>query len=272
MRELNAEGQRLVSDLSQRYGVSGDAVMTLLRALIAGNGRMAQFSHPELGGMGQWSQGGMIMVGDMFNNGLKAQIDGLCSELSNALRGQNLLAAPVSSQSENQVGSSLSVPGGSSSWWPAELGQPSSTGAQNDVRYAFFPATRRLAIELGGRLTVYDTGDHQIGGVSQQQGSGASLTFTSQYGLVRVADLPIVRPPEANAVDAPSVVVAPPEPPELVSEPVAPPDQHLAPAVAVTSSSDDLFDKIERLAALRAKGILTEDEFAAKKAELLARL
>ena len=60
------------------------------------------------------------------------------------------------------------------------------------MRYAFFPATRRLAIELGGRLTVYDTGDHQIGGVSQQQGSGASLTFTSQHGLVRVADLPVV--------------------------------------------------------------------------------
>jgi hypothetical protein len=31
-------------------------------------------------------------------------------------------------------------------------------------------------------------------------------------------------------------------------------------------------DKIERLATLRQKGILTEDEFAAKKAELLARL
>ena len=76
MRELNAEGQRLVSDLSQRYGVSDDAVTTLLRALVAGNGSMAQFSHPELGGMGQWSQGGMIMVGDMFNQGLKARSTG----------------------------------------------------------------------------------------------------------------------------------------------------------------------------------------------------
>ncbi len=27
---------------------------------------------PELGGMGQWSTGGMLMIGDMFNNGLKA--------------------------------------------------------------------------------------------------------------------------------------------------------------------------------------------------------
>jgi hypothetical protein len=41
-------------------------------------------------------------------------------------------------------------------------------------------------------VTVYDTLDHQIGGVSQQQGSGGSLTFTSQYGTVSVSSLPIV--------------------------------------------------------------------------------
>ena len=77
-------------------------------------------------------------------------------------------------------------------WWPAELGVPSSTGAQNDIRYACFPATRRLAIQIDGRVTVYDTLDHQISGFSQQQSGDASLTFTSQHGLVRVADLPVV--------------------------------------------------------------------------------
>ena len=34
----------------------------------------------------------------------------------------------------------------------------------------------------------------------------------------------------------------------------------------------DLFVKIERLAELHKKGILSSEEFAAKKAELLARL
>ena len=261
MRELNAEGQRVVSDLSHRYGVSGDAVTTLLRALVAGNGSMAQFSHPELGGMGQWSQGGMIMVGDMFNQGLKARVDGLCSELANALRGQNLFAAPSSAQAQSQGGSSLFVQGGSFSWWPAELGQPSSTGAQNDVRYAFFPATRRLAIELGGRLTVYDTGDHQIGGVSQQQGSGASLTFTSQYGLVRVADLPVVRDRRGRSASSRLAVGA-------ARQCSAGATRQRRPTAAMPSS-DDVIDKIERLAALRQKGILTDEEFAAKKAELL---
>jgi hypothetical protein len=35
---------------------------------------MAQFSHPDFGGMSQWSHG-MTMVGDMFNDGLKSKLD-----------------------------------------------------------------------------------------------------------------------------------------------------------------------------------------------------
>lgn len=55
------------------------------------------------------------------------------------------------------------------SWWPAGLSDPSSTGGQNGVRYAFFPAQRRLAVEQNGRVRQYDTGSHRISGVSQQQ-------------------------------------------------------------------------------------------------------
>jgi len=47
-------------------------------------------------------------------------------------------------------------------------------------------------VELNGHVTVYDSRDHQIGGVSQQQGSGGSLTFTSQHGTVDVSSLPIL--------------------------------------------------------------------------------
>ena len=39
-----------------------------------------------------------------------------------------------------------------------------------------------------------------------------------------------------------------------------------------TASADDIFAKIERLAELRQKGILTDEEFAAKKTELLSRI
>jgi hypothetical protein len=74
-------------------------------------------------------------------------------------------------------------------WWPDDLGSPSSSGGQNDVRYAFFPDKQRLAIDQGGRVTVYDSSDHKISGVSQQQGGSSSLAFTSQKGGVKVDEL-----------------------------------------------------------------------------------
>lgn len=78
---------------------------------------------------------------------------------------------------------------GGEAWWPAELGQPSSSGAQNGMRYAFFPEARRLLIERDGSVTQYDSGDHRISGVSQQDGSSRSLAFTSQQGTVNLDEL-----------------------------------------------------------------------------------
>jgi hypothetical protein len=272
MHDLTPEGLRLVEDVARRKGVSLDAAVTLLRALEQGNGSQAQFNHPELGGMGQWSQGGMIMIGDMFNSGLKYRVDSLCIELAALLKAQPLVAPPPNSQSQSQGGAgvSLFVPGAgtSGSLWPAELGAPNSTGAQNDLRYAWFSGTRRLAIQQGGKLSIYDTGDHLISGFSQQQGSDQSLSFNSQFGLVRVADLPMVLPRDEQPAEAPAsapqpaVANTPPPTPFDSSPPSAPP----------MASSDDIFTKIERLADLRQKGILTDEEFSAKKAELLSRI
>jgi hypothetical protein len=135
MQNLTPEGLRIVTDAAKRHGVSLDAALTLLGALARGNGRQAQFNHPDLGGMGQWSQGGMIMIGDMFNQGLKHRVDTLCKELAGFLSSQPLAndeARGLQSQSQSGVGVSLFVAGtGSASrWWPAELGNPASTGAQ----------------------------------------------------------------------------------------------------------------------------------------------
>ncbi len=255
MQKLPAQGQQIVEAIAQRYGVSTDAVITLLSALIAGNGTMAQFTHPELGGSGQWMQGGMTMVGDMFNNALKTRVL------------QSLRRQPHSQrQSGRQTYGpevSLCVPaasGAPSHWWPAELGMPSSTGAQNNIRYAYFPATRRLAIAIKGHVTIYDTLDHQMSGVSQQQSAGASLTFTSQFGFVPLVILPVV---SVDGVPPADTRAAHKQEPEL-SGPAA-----QAPA---EESQEDIIAKIERLAALKTKGILSEEEFASTKAELLKRL
>ena len=159
--------------------------------------------------------------------------------------------------------------GPASQWWPAELGSPASTGAQNDLRYACFPGSRQLAIQQGGQVRVYDTGEHRISGFSQQQGGDQSLTFTSQYGLVRVADLVLVVPEgdrprnPAPSGSAPLPAQAPQS--ETRAAPTAPP-------AAARPAVEDIVKTIERLAELRQKNILTEEEFASKKAELLSRL
>ena len=77
-----------------------------------------------------------------------------------------------------------------SDWWPEGLSNPGSSGAQNGMRYAFFPDQRRLAIEQDGKVTQYDTGEHRISGVSQQQsGAGGTPKFTSQQGDVDLKSL-----------------------------------------------------------------------------------
>lgn len=192
MQEPSPELRRFVTELQRRHGVSGDAVLTLARALVAGRGTMAQFSHPELGGTGQWSQGGMTQVGAMFDDALKARVAALCDELAAYLRRHARPDDAPADRGSREPG----TPGepAEASWWPAGLGRPASTGAQNDTRYAYFPESRRLAVQAGGRTTLHDTGDHRIGGVAQAQAGGGpgSLAFTSQHGPVRLADLPVV--------------------------------------------------------------------------------
>ena len=104
MRQLSASGQQLVNDIAHRHGFSVDATLTMLDAVINGNGGMAQFSHPEFAGSGQWMRGGMTMVSDMFNSNLKGRVDGLCSELSNLIANQPDLVRSGSFQSQSQGG------------------------------------------------------------------------------------------------------------------------------------------------------------------------
>ncbi len=285
MRQLTPEGQQVINNIAQRYNFSPDAVFSMLQSVINGNGSMAQFNHREFGGSGQWMKGGMIMLGDMFNNNLKYSVGGLCQELSNLVANQPNLIQTGSFQSQNQgtqqqgnysnTGSqqqnnagpsgpvSLFVPppaGSSGNWWPAGLQFPNSTGAQNNVRYAYFATIRRLAIEANGHVTLYDTLDHQIGGFSQQQSVGGSITFTSQYGLVDVKSLPVI------SVDNEPVPIS------VQSQPVSSNFQPSSVNTQMTNQEADIFGAIEKLANLKDKGILTDDEYSAKKAELLSRL
>ena len=77
-------------------------------------------------------------------------------------------------------------------WWPAHFGNPSSAGSQDGLRYAFFRDQRRLIVDRAGTTTVYDTGEHDIGAVSQAKATLSSVEFTSQGGPVALGDLPVI--------------------------------------------------------------------------------
>lgn len=173
------------ANLARKHGVRVDTIRQLFNALQAGGGDRAQFTIPELGGMGQWSSGGMLMIGDMFNDGLKAKVSDLCSELSEIAKDH----ASDKQTSPERQGQAYEHAASNDIWFLSELGVPSSSGEQNSMRYAFFPSTRRLAINDGKQTTVYDTADHHIFGVSQQQGSSQDLAFSSQHGSVELSTL-----------------------------------------------------------------------------------
>lgn len=274
---LTDTGINLVKDISTRYNLSYDAVMHMLIAVNQGGCSMAQFNCPELGGSGQWMRGGMIMVGDMFNYGLKNTVDNLCNELVTILNN-------------NQVFPTLAAgTPGSNQWWPKELGSPFSSGAQNNIRYAIF--SNRLAIELNGQVTIYDTLDHQISAVSQQQGSNASLTLNSQWGNISINSLPVVfssSQRDDNPRESQNVLHATQAP---AQQPVSPPntDEQTQQNQQIDSqifhnntfahqqgrqqfSVADTLEIIEKLAKLKEAGAITENEFDAKKTELLQRI
>jgi len=234
-------GLQIIAD---RHGVSLDAVRHLVRALEAGHGTMAQFDHPELGGFGQWSSGGMTMIGAMFDTGLKARVAALCSDLVRTLPPGGFV------ESGDKPGA----------WWPEDLGRPGASGAQNGIRYAYFPDRQRLAVETDGRVALYATDGHHITGVSQQQGGSGSLHFSGPGGGV---DLESLRRVEEDA--AYRFAPASPESPAPTAVPGVSPPHPPSPADAILAT-------LERLAELQRKGVLTEAEFSAKKAELLARL
>jgi len=197
----------LIRELALRYGISEEAVRTICVALERSGGGLAQFSHPDLGGYGQWMPG-MTQIGDMFNSALRDRVDRLCQELNEHIFSEHKMDAadrpempptsepnpmkpmqPMSPMKPMKPMEPMKAP---ERWWPEDLGEaPNSAGGQNETRYAFFGEKRRLAVDTGdGKVHVYDTGDHRISGVQQHQsGSGRKTTFTSQHGEVDLATL-----------------------------------------------------------------------------------
>ena len=119
-----------------------------------------------------------------------------------------------------------------------------------------------------GKITLYDTLDHRIGGVQQQQGGYAgSLTFSSQYGMFSVDTLPLVSLGSDRAIVEPAAPYY--EAPEPPPTPIA---TSRPGSTGSLQSHEDILKALERIGDLHQKGILSDDEFKSKKAELLSRL
>jgi hypothetical protein len=258
MKALTTEGQQSVNVVAAKYSLAPATVESLLKAIIQGNGTMAQFNIPELGGSGQWMKGGMTMVGDMFNNSLKSKVDYICNELSELAATKVLFE-----ETDDMTGRERTVTGEtgsySASWWPSVFGNPTSSGSQNNFRYAYFAPVRRLVIEENGKRSIYDTKHHQISGISQQQGSGNSYRFTSQDGPVDIDSLQLISEPGEHRQPTPEIAYDVTSTADLRSEPTH-------------SPQDIIIATIEKLNVLFEKGQITEEEFKAKKKELLERL
>lgn len=184
---------REIDHIAKRHGVSSAAAIEALEALRASGGTCAQFDHPELGGRGQWMPG-MVQIGAMFDDVLKARVASLCSELARVARrvpidlpvaGRDRMK-PMQPMKPMRPMEPMTPP---VAWWPAHYGTPNAAGGQNDIRYAWFAQERRLLVDVAGYVATYDSGDHVITGIAQAQGDVAHLRFTSQHGIVSLDTL-----------------------------------------------------------------------------------
>jgi hypothetical protein len=201
----------------------------------------------------------MTMVGgDMFDHALKARVDALRRDLANPL-------------TTTTVFRELTAGSRGGAWWPPDLGVPSATGGQNASRYAIFPTARRLVVQTGNATRVFDTGEHRIGGVQQQQADNSgSWSFTSQLGTFDVTDLRELNPSPADMAANEPVPRHRAETYPL--QPEAAPAPESRAQVATAGDAAVIVAAIESLAGLHKRGILSDEEFAAKKADLLNRL
>ena len=213
------------------------------------------------------------MLGDMFNHGLKSRVDALCARTSQE-------SSPINRDCCNRAASNRKARAEADNKtkppahrWGIQTYLspiPKRTGGQPTWAYLVQRATRtmcdtptsrnsrRLAVKTGGQVWVYDTLNHQIGGFSQQQGSGSSITFSSQFGTVDLCSLPVL-----SRHGQPVQASSPPGSPH-VSSPIT--------SAGNAPIGGDVFASLERLGELRDKGIVSEEEFNNKKADLLSRV
>lgn len=163
---------KTIAEIAAEFKVQEITVSKLLDGLQKNSGRQVQFNIAELGGMGQWQSGGMVMVGDMFNNELKAKVDRLCKVL---------VQMPAKAESNPFVPIQSSV--GSNRF-------ANIKGSQNGISYAYYQTEAILEITDENGLKKYSTEGYLLTGVQQSQSNDSrKLSFSHSGGSVEIKDL-----------------------------------------------------------------------------------
>ena len=166
-----------IHDIAAKYQITEATVRTLLEGLQTTSGFQVQFNIAELGGMGQW-QSGMVMIGDMFNEGLKAKVSALCAELASFLREPHP-TEPEETATEPTTSAA-----------PIKTLRATFSGSQNGTKYAYYAPQNVLQIEEEDKIARYSTEGLTLWGVQQaQDGTGKKLKFTHAGGTITVDDL-----------------------------------------------------------------------------------
>lgn len=181
-----------IPSIAERYMIDEGIVRLLEKQLRTTCATGCEFEIAELGGKGSWSPG-HVTGAPGADHSLRMRIDGLCSELAAMIRGIDSSATQALSADPHAapVGSRLDLAAGES-WWPASFGTPQASGEQAGVRFAFFPAHKRLLVQKGAHIEVFETGELAIKGVADEQVRPSSVTFDSDRGAVGLDELKCV--------------------------------------------------------------------------------
>ncbi|TAE03736.1 MAG: hypothetical protein EAZ97_01080 [Bacteroidetes bacterium] len=141
-----------LKEIAKKHNFSEELVERIWENLLQTQGNQVQFNEPELGAMGQW-QNGMVMISDMFNLRLKNKVNDLCTELS-VLAKEQLTNDAKKPKSKD------------------ESEKADCIASQNGTEYAYFSKTNRLRMRKDDKTTFYDTTGYKITGISQAQQNG----------------------------------------------------------------------------------------------------
>lgn len=125
------EVDQALKSVAERYGLSLDSVQSLFFAVGRGVKDGAVLRHRNWVAVGSGMLGGMTMVGNMFDHGLKARVDALCNELATLWSS---MPTPRTADAARDAGFS------GDRWWPEELVCPARAVARTRLATRTFLA------------------------------------------------------------------------------------------------------------------------------------